>query len=87
MNKGGEDQHILAITNVTGRECRIEIPMSDIGSSESRWYNLVERKAWSAGNQKLRITLQPYDVKWLQPSSELAHGKSRNRLKKKAITR
>ena len=74
MNKGEEDQHILAITNVTGRECRIEIPMSDIGSSESRWYDLDERKAWSAENQKLCITLQPYDVTWLQPSSELVHG-------------
>ncbi|MCD4842192.1 MAG: sugar phosphorylase [Methanosarcinales archaeon] len=65
------DQHILTITNVTGRECRIEIPMSDIGSSESRWYDLINRKAQSAENQKLCITLQPYDVIWLQPSSEL----------------
>jgi sucrose phosphorylase len=65
------DQHILTITNVTGRECRIEIPMSDIGLSESRWYDLINRKAWSAENQKLCITLQPYDVIWLQPSSEL----------------
>jgi sucrose phosphorylase len=65
------DQHILAITNVTGRECRIEIPMSDIGLSESRWYDLINRKARSAENQKLCITLQPYDVIWLQPFSEL----------------
>ncbi len=65
MNKGGEDQHILAITNVTGKECRIEIPMSDIGSFESRWYDLVERKAWSAENQTLCITQQPYDFTWL----------------------
>ena len=74
MTKGGEDQHILAITNVTGRECRIEIQMSDIGSSESRWYDLINRKAQSAGNQKLCITLQPYDITWLQLSSELVHG-------------
>ena len=65
------DQHILTITNVTGRECRIEIPMSEIDSSESQWYDLINRKAQSAGNQKLCITLQPYDVIWLQPSSEL----------------
>ncbi|HUV83149.1 MAG TPA: alpha-amylase family glycosyl hydrolase [archaeon] len=68
------DQHILTITNVTGKECRIEIPMSDIGSSESRWYDLIERKAWLAEDQKLCITLQPYDVIWLQPSSELVFG-------------
>jgi sucrose phosphorylase len=65
------DQHILTITNVTSRECRIEIPMSEIDSSESRWYDLINRKAWSAENQKLCITLQPYDVVWLQPSGEL----------------
>lgn len=73
MTKGGEDQHILAITNVTGRECRIEISMSEIDSSESQWYDLINRKAQSAGNQKLCITLQPYDVTLLQPSSELVH--------------
>ena len=74
MNKREEDQHILAITNVTGRECRIEIPMSEIDSSESQWYDLINRKAQSTENQKLCITLQPYDVIWLQPTSELVHG-------------
>ena len=49
------DLHILAITNVTGRECRIEIPMSEIDSSESQWYDLINRKAQSAENQKLCI--------------------------------
>ena len=65
------DQHILTITNVTNKECHIEIPISDIGSSEPLWYDLIERKTWSAEDQKLSITLQPYDVIWLQPSCEL----------------
>ncbi|MFC2169819.1 alpha-glucosidase C-terminal domain-containing protein [Acidobacteriota bacterium] len=65
------DQHILTMTNVTNRECRLEISLSEIESSESQWYDLINGKELSAENQMLRITLHPYDVIWLQPSSEL----------------
>jgi len=65
------DQHILTITNVTSKECYIEIPLSGIDLSESRWHDLISGKAWPAENQRLGITLQPYNVIWLQPSSEL----------------
>jgi len=66
-----KDQHILTMTNVTSKECHSEISLSEIDSSESQWYDLIGEKAFLAENQKLRITLQPYDVIWLQPSSEL----------------
>ncbi|UCE07967.1 MAG: alpha-glucosidase C-terminal domain-containing protein, partial [bacterium] len=65
------NQHILTITNVTSKECQLEISLSEIDSSESQWYDLISGKEWLAENQKLSITLQPYDVIWLQPSSEL----------------
>jgi len=65
------DQHILTITNVTSKECRLEISLSEIESSESQWYDLINGKELSAENQMLRITLHAYDVIWLQPSSEL----------------
>lgn len=65
------DQHILTMTNVTSKECRLEISLSEIESSESQWYDLINGKELSAENQMLRITLHPYDVIWLQPSSEL----------------
>jgi len=64
------DQHILSITNVTSKECHLEISLSEISTSESQWYNLLGEEKLVAENQKLRITLQPYDVIWLQPSSE-----------------
>ena len=65
------DQHILAMTNVTNRECHLEISLPEIDTSESKWYDLIGKKVFLAENQKLHITLQPYDVIWLQPSSEL----------------
>ncbi|MBU4143115.1 sugar phosphorylase [Patescibacteria group bacterium] len=65
------DQHILTMTNVTSKECRLEISLSEVESSESQWYDLINGKELSAENQMLRITLHPYDVIWLQPSSEL----------------
>ena len=65
------DQHILTITNVTSRESQIEISLSEINSSESRWYDLIEGKSLSTENQKLTITLRPYDIIWLQPSREV----------------
>ncbi|NIM91704.1 MAG: sugar phosphorylase [Candidatus Aminicenantes bacterium] len=65
------NQHILTITNVTSKECQLEISLPEIDSFESQWYDLISGKDWMAENQKLSITLQPYDVIWLQPSSEL----------------
>lgn len=65
------DQHILTITNVTSRESQIEISLSEINSFESRWYDLIEGKSLSTENQKLTITLRPYDIIWLQPSREV----------------
>jgi len=66
-----KDQHILTITNVTDKECRLEITFSEIDLSESQWCDLISGKTWLAEEQKLCITLQPYDIIWLQPSSEL----------------
>ena len=66
-----KDQHILTVTNVTSQECRIEIPLSEIDSSEFQWCDLLGKKRLSAENQKLCMALQPYDVIWLQPSNEL----------------
>jgi sucrose phosphorylase len=65
------DQHILTMTNVTNREYHLEISFPEIDTSESKWYDLIGKKEFLAENQKLHITLQPYDVIWLQPSSEL----------------
>ncbi len=66
-----EDQHILTMTNVTCRECNIEVPLSELSVEETRWYDLINGKEWVATNAKLSIVLQPYDVVWLKPYSEM----------------
>jgi sucrose phosphorylase len=68
------DEHLLTMTNVTKDECTIEIPLSELSLEETRWYDLVNEKEWKAENSALSITLQPYDVMWLKPLSEIKNG-------------
>ena len=65
------DQHILTLTNVTNRACKIEVPLSRIGTGETRWYDLVSGMEWMAENQRLYLSLQPYDVMWLEPYRDI----------------
>ena len=65
------DQHILALTNVTGRVCQIGIFLSELGVEHNHWYDLVGKRGWIAKDGKLGVTLQPYDVCWLIPFDEL----------------
>ncbi len=66
-----KDQHILTMTNVTNRVSRIEISVAELGVEERHWYDLVGKRGWIAKNGSLEVTLQPYDVVWLIPFSEL----------------
>ena len=65
------DQHVLTMANVTSRTCSMEIPLSELIVEETRWYDLINKKEWKTEKKKLSITLQPYDVIWLKPVSEL----------------
>ena len=66
-----EKQRIVAVTNVTGRETVVEIPVSDLGVRENRWHDLVGDKEWVVEENSLKVCLQPYDVVWLKPSGEV----------------
>ncbi len=70
------DQHVLAMTNVTNRVGKIEMALSELGVEETRWYDLIGEKEWTAKGGKLSVTFQPYDVIWLRPHSELENGGS-----------
>ena len=65
------DRHILELTNVSSRNCQLEIPLSSIGVKETQWYDLVRQRGWIAQDQTLKMSLQPYDVVWLIPFVEL----------------
>lgn len=65
------DQHILTMTNVTKRTVQIEISLSDLNIQETRWYDVLAEKDWIAKKNKISVTLEPYDIIWLKPCSEL----------------
>jgi sucrose phosphorylase len=64
------DEQILTMTNVTSREIRIEIPLSECGAEQTRWLDLVSEREWMAIDKKLSVTLEPYDVIWLKAFRE-----------------
>jgi sucrose phosphorylase len=65
-----KDQHILAMTNVTNRVCNILVQLSELGLEEITWYDILGDTERTAQDGKLDVTMQPYDVIWLIPSSE-----------------
>lgn len=67
----GGDEHILALTNITERTCRLVVSPNEIGLGQSQWYDLVSGRGWMARDSHLTVDLQPYDVLWLMPFSEL----------------
>lgn len=65
------DEHVLALTNVTDKECRLEIALGEIGLGETQWCDLVAGRGWMVSGGKLAVRLLPYDVLWLMPFTEL----------------
>jgi hypothetical protein len=64
-------EHIVAITNVSDRPCRLEVPLAEAGVDETNWYDLVSGRGWSAEAGRLSLSLGPYDVVWLTPFAEI----------------
>ncbi|MCG2778174.1 MAG: sugar phosphorylase [Desulfobacterales bacterium] len=70
------DDHVLALTNVTGKELQLEISLQELGVDERLRLDLIGEKHWEAeSGSRLQVVLRPYDVAWLKPSKEVA-GKS-----------
>jgi sucrose phosphorylase len=65
------EQHVLAVTNVTGRPSGLEIPLEELGIEEEHWHDLLGEKRWKTAEGVLNVTLQPYDVLWLKPAGEV----------------
>jgi hypothetical protein len=61
----------LALTNVTGEDIRLEIPVADLGVEAEIWWDLLGEKHWEVEEGKLSIPLRPYDVVWLKPAGEV----------------
>jgi glycosidase len=66
-----QNEHILAITNISNQAETIHIDLYDLGLQQSQWYDLVNRRGLTTKEQQLCINLLPYDVVWLIPLVEL----------------
>ena len=64
------NERILTMTNVTPGQTRVEIPLSEAGTQENHWFDLINEKEWMAEEGKLKVTLEPYDVIWLKASGK-----------------
>ncbi len=62
------NDHILALTNVTGRDCRIDIPICELGVGFTRWHDVIQDRELTAKNDTLQVNMGPYDIIWLSPS-------------------
>jgi sucrose phosphorylase len=67
-----EDEHILAVTSVVNRACAVEIPLNAMDLREERWHDLLGAGEYGAEQGSLALALEPYDVMWLKPVSELS---------------
>jgi sucrose phosphorylase len=66
------DRHVLAMTNVTGEPARVEFALEELGVADIEWHDVVSGESYLADDDRLSLTLYPYDVTWLIPESE--HG-------------
>ncbi len=61
------DEKILALVNISTRVCHLEIPLSDLDSEETYWYDIVSGVEWMSDEGTLYINMHPYDIVWLEP--------------------
>jgi glycosidase len=64
-------QHVLALVNVSSHTCHLGISLEEIGLMETHWYDMAQRRGWSAQDGRLSMELDPYDISWLVPMVEL----------------
>ncbi len=62
-----KDQQILSLINVTADQCHLSIPMETINIFNKEWYSLIDQKKHTFTAGVISLTLEPYDVVWLEP--------------------
>ncbi len=70
IRKSSEDEILLALTNITDRACHLEIPLSCTGETNPRWFDIVSKTEFDVDEGKIFITMEPYDIIWLEPFHE-----------------
>jgi len=65
------DRNVLTLTSVTTKETQIEIPLGELGTQEVTWRDLISGEEWQVQRDQLSIHLEPYEVIWLTPKSQV----------------
>jgi sucrose phosphorylase len=60
-------QSILSVINVTDETFSVTIPKDTIGLHKEKWYDLIGQKTCVFEDETIALTLEPYDVVWLEP--------------------
>jgi sucrose phosphorylase len=63
------DRFVVSLTNVTNFKCTVQIPLREVGGLEGPWHDLLSGKEFSTKQGLIHVSLQPYDVLWLIPST------------------
>ncbi|MCK9276005.1 MAG: sugar phosphorylase [Syntrophales bacterium] len=64
-----KDKTVLALTNVTFSICTVEIPALMLQSPSARWHDILSCRTFTTGSTgTMRITLEPYEILWLEPA-------------------
>ena len=66
------DRFVVTLTNVTKSRCTVRVPIEEAGGSHGPWRDLLSDRVFHATPGVLSLTLQPYDVLWLVPPSDIA---------------
>jgi len=64
------NERIVTLTNVTNKICNVDVPLSELGTDGLKWCDLISRKKYAVGDNKLGVSLQPFDVIWLKPEED-----------------
>lgn len=58
---------VLSLINVSRSFCRIEIPLSELDTDATDWYDIVSGVEWMSDEGMIYIYMNPYDIVWLEP--------------------
>ncbi len=64
--RSNEGEYIIAIANVASEEQIFELDLREVGLKCRSWHNILWDQDFKAENNKLSLTIGPYDVKWLK---------------------
>lgn len=62
------DKIVVALINVTQSRCRVQLPLVEVGGHSGIWRDILGEKRFKTKKDLLALSLQPYEVLWLEPT-------------------